>query len=284
MTFSPWITGALMASLLLIPSAWGQSLNFGAGDNENPIEVVADNGIEWQQDNQVFLARGNARATRGDTRVDADVLRAYYREVPGRGSEIWRMDAEGSVIITAPGERATGEKGVYDVDNAIFVLSGGKGVKFATEQDTVTASRQLEYWQNKQMAVARGNATAVRGTKKLQADVLVAHFKRGKAGKTRVHRMEAFDNVKIRTKTDAVTASRGVYNVESGIATLTGSVKMVRGSNVLNGCRAQVNLNTGISRLFACPRKSGVKAPRVEGVFIPRSSRKAKTDEGGDSQ
>ena len=38
--------------------AQAQSLNFGSGDT--PIEIDADNGIEWQQDGLVFVARGNA--------------------------------------------------------------------------------------------------------------------------------------------------------------------------------------------------------------------------------
>ncbi len=263
--------------LALAQPVAAQSLNFGAGQDDNPIEVVADNGIEWQQDTQVFLARGNAVATRGTTKVNADILRAYYREVEGSGTEIWRLDADGHVVITSPGEKATGEKGVYDVDNAIFVLSGGKRVTFATDQDTVTANRQIEYWQNKQMAVARGDAVATRDEKKIRADVLVAYFRPDKTGKTKVYRMEAFDNVSIHTKTDTVTAKRGVYNVESGIATLAGSVKMIRDKAELNGCRAQVNLNTGISRIFACPGQ-GAQRRRVEGVFLPKTRKKGDTE------
>ena len=147
------LAAAVLLAGISLPAAWGQSLNFGAGDDENPIEVVADNGIEWQQDNLVFLARGNARATRGTTTVRAEILRAYYREAAGQSTQVWRLDAEGDVVITAPGEKASGQRGIYDVDNGIFVLSGnGKRVRFETEQDTVTAQKQIEYWQNKQMA------------------------------------------------------------------------------------------------------------------------------------
>ena len=53
-------------------SAAAQNLNFGDTTSDLPIEVQADEGIEWQQDGQVFLARGNARATRGEVSVHAD--------------------------------------------------------------------------------------------------------------------------------------------------------------------------------------------------------------------
>ena len=75
--------------------------------------------------------------------------------------------------------------------------------------------------------------------------------------------------MRIRTARETASGDRGVYNVESGIATLTGRVKLVRDDNVLRGCRAQVNLNTGISQLFACQNDQG--KGRVQGSFVPRS-------------
>ncbi|MEQ9558821.1 MAG: organic solvent tolerance protein OstA, partial [Rhodospirillales bacterium] len=68
-----WMLAGLSAG------ATAQSLNLGAGD-ETPIEIFADNGIEWQQDNLVFLAKGNAKAVRGDITVLADQLTAFYTE------------------------------------------------------------------------------------------------------------------------------------------------------------------------------------------------------------
>jgi len=247
--------------------AFAQSLNFGSGESDLPIEIYADDGIEWQQENLVFLARGNARAVRGEVEVRADVLTAYYRETPKGGTDIWRLNADGTVRISSPGEKAYGEKGVYDVDNGILVLSGGR-VRLVTKDDVITADRQLEYWEKKQMAVARGNASAVRGDKRLRADVLAAYFRKDKNGRSAIYRVEAFDNVRIKTAKDDARADRAVYNVQSGIVTLAGSVKIIRGRNQLRGCRAEINLNTGISKLFSCgPPGAGGKP--VRGVIQP---------------
>ena len=90
-------------------SAWSQSLNF-ATSGDLPIEVFADNGIEWQQDSMVFVAQGNARAVRADVTVFADELRAYYRELAGGGTDIWRLDAIGTVRIKTPESTTYGEK------------------------------------------------------------------------------------------------------------------------------------------------------------------------------
>jgi lipopolysaccharide export system protein LptA len=266
-----WLLAALAAgSCLLPPAASAQTLNFGgAGGSDQPIEIFADQGIEWQQENLVFLARGNAKAVRGEVTVFADELRAYYREKQGGGSEIVRLDALGKVRIVSPTQQGFGEHAVYDVEGAILVLTGGR-VKFVSGNDVIAADRQLEYWEQKQMAVARGNAEATREEKRVNADVLAAYFRKDVEGKNRIFRVDAFDSVKIVTSTETATGNRGVYNVESGIATLTGSVKIERQGNVLTGCRTEVNLNTGISKLFACPQD------RVRGVLQPKDAR-AKT-------
>ena len=264
-----WAPLAVCWFLALPVSVHAQSLNFGGG-GDTPVEVFADNGIEWQQEDLVFVARGNARAVRGPVTVFADELRAYYRERTGGKTDIWRLDAIGKVRIKSPDGTAYGEKGVYNVDDGILVLTGGKQVKLVTPTDLITADRQLEYWEKRQMAVARGNAMAKRADKKLHAKVLAAYFKRAKGGENQLHRVEAFDNVKVVTAQDTAFSSRGVYNVNSGIATLTGNVKILRAGNTLNGCSAQVNLNTGISRLQSCKMDANGGTNRVRGVLRPR--------------
>jgi lipopolysaccharide export system protein LptA len=256
-----------LCSVLLAAAALStvkaQGLNFGNGDSDVPIEVYADNGIEWQQDTLTFLALGNARAIRGEVTVYGDELRAFYRKLSDGSTEIWRLDVTGNVKIITPGETAYGDKGVYDVDNAILILTGKK-VRLLTLNDEVIADQQIEYWERKQMAVARGNAQVLSDDKNLKADVIVAYFKKNKGGKNAVHRVEAFDNVNIKTAKEEAISDRGVYDVESGIATLTGSVKIVQDQNQLEGCKAEVNMNSGISRIFSCENNAG---GQVGGVF-----------------
>ena len=262
------VVGILAGILALIAPArvgLAQGLNFG-GDSGKPIEIFADNGIEWQQENLIFLARGNARAVRGPVTVFADELRAYYRENPDGATDIWRLDADGKVRIETPGETAFGEKAVYQIDDWILVISGGR-VRLVTGGDEITADKQIEYWEKKQMAVARGNALAVRQGKRLQADVLAAYFRVDKKGENKLYRVDAFDRVKIVTDKSTATSNRAVYNVESGIATLTGSVKLVRGNSVLTGCSAEVNLNSGVSKIFSCPAAAGGPRKRAQGVL-----------------
>ena len=80
---------------------------------------------------------------------------------------------------------------------------------------------------------------------------------------TKIYRVDAFEEVQIITGQDRARADKGIYNVESGVATLTGSVKITRNKNILRGCSAEINLNTGISRLLRCPKGS----KRVNGTI-----------------
>lgn len=258
---------ALILAFCTIHTVSAQSLNFGGAGSDQPIDVYAENGIEWQQENSLFIARGDARAVRGQVEVLSDELRAYYREGDGGQSEIWRLDAVGNVRIISNTEIAYGSRAIYNADQQVLVIDGEKP-RLESGKDILTATQQLEYWEAKGFAVARGNAVATREKKQVHADVLVAHFNQDASGKSQVYRIDAYDNVRVKTETETAVADRGVYNVNTGVAVLTGNVTMMRDTNTLNGCRAEVNLNNGISKLFACPNQQG--SNRVRGSFIPK--------------
>lgn len=259
------MTFAVLAPWPVGYGAFAQAIGLPGQSQELPIEINADEGIEWQRDAGAYIARGNARAVQGDVAIHAGTLIAYYRQGAKGSTEIWRIDAETNVRIVGPNQTAFGDKAVYDVIQGVLVLTGG--TRLVTPQDRITARDSLEYWEKRALAVARGNAVAVRGEKRLRADVLTASFKRGKDGKSRVDRIEAFDNVRISSPTEIVRANRGVYNVSTGIVILKGGVKITRGQDQLNGEAAEVNLNTGVSRMLSSGRGP------VRGVFAPRRNR-----------
>jgi lipopolysaccharide export system protein LptA len=279
---------AALALLALAQPAGAQGFDMSRG-GDTQIQVYADNGIEWHSDALRVIARGNAKAIRGGMTIDSDMLTAYYRKGPS-GDEIWRLDADGAVKIYSANETATGVKGTYDLDKAIFVLRG-QPARLVTATETFQASETLEYWETQRMAVLRGNALATQEDKKLQADTITAHFKdKGAApgsakpaaakpaaakgspaggGSLELQRADAYGNVVLTTAQEVITGDRGDYNVETGIATVSGSVKITREGNELNGGYAQVNLNTGISKLFGTTPGGAEGAGRVQGVFTP---------------
>jgi lipopolysaccharide export system protein LptA len=166
----------LAACLLLLSPPRGAATISGPADNR-PIAITAQSGIEWQKEAQVYVARGNAVATRGTTQVHADTLTAHYRPAKGAegGNEVYRLDADSHVVISNGADTVTGDKAVYDVGQQIAVVTG-KDLKLTTPTDVVTARDSFEWYDTQQLAVARGDAVAVRGDRRIRADVLTAHL------------------------------------------------------------------------------------------------------------
>ncbi len=258
---------AALAGLMFATGGHAQSLGFGRG-NSDPIHIEASEGIEWQRNNKVYIARGEARASQGGVTVEADELVAYYRSTSSGSDEIYRIDANGNVRILSDTEVATSDKAVYDVVKGVLIMTGQQ-VRLVTAQDTIIARDSLEYYEDRQLAIARGDALAIRGDRRVRADTLKAHFtaKQGPARSSELERIEAVGNVHISTETDIVTAERGDYRLNEGLATVTGDVRITRGETQLNGDRAEVNLNTGQSRLITKPGE------RVRGIFLPTVQR-----------
>lgn len=235
----------------------------GEGD-QAPIEIEAEDGIEWLRDAKRYIARGDATATRQGVTVRADTLTAYYRGgEDGERQVIFRIDADANVTITQGETQAIGDKGVYHVERKVAVLVG-EDLKLIGEEATITAEESLEYWEERQLAVARGDATIFQEGNRLVADILTAYIRPGEDGKTEITRIDALGGVHISTGQEIVRGAEGVYNVPEEVATVCGSVKITRGENQLNGECAVVDMKTGRSRL------SGAEGGgRVKGLILP---------------
>jgi len=296
---------ACLAALALTTPVRAQQLDLTHG---GPIDITARDGLEWRQNEQEVIARGDARAIRGGVTVTADRLTAWYRKkgatevaqaTPAQGlagdpstegNEIYRLQADGHVQIFTATDHAQGDKATYDLDQAVLVMTG-HDLKLTTPNDVITAKDDLEYWPQKHMAVARGNAVVVTtDAKRVAADTLVAYTTDNPppagakattsatpasatqvaakpddplAASGKLQRVEAFGNVSVRTPTDTVTGDRGVYVPDTGMARLGGNVRITRGQNQLNGAEADVNMKTGIATLVS------QQAGRVHGLVVP---------------
>jgi lipopolysaccharide export system protein LptA len=299
---------ALLAALALLtaaPELHAQAQSnalglVGGGDNSNkPVNIEAQNGIEWQQNNKVYIARGNAKATRGDDSVTADTLYAYYRDAqpqqaaaasppPPRGNspsdqqnpfdngstQIYRIEADGHVVFATPTQTAYGDHTVYDIDQALLIVTG-KNLKIVTQQDIITARDSFEWYDQKQIGVARGNAIATRQGpehKSIRGDVLTTEVTRPDNQPAKISKVNAQGHVILVSEDQIARGDSGVYNLETGIATLSGHVTLTRGDNELRGQYAVVNTNTNVARLLPAPPSAQVTGPqpRVQGLLVPR--------------
>jgi lipopolysaccharide export system protein LptA len=242
-----------------------------AAQGRVPLEVEADQSIELHEQQRAYVARGKAQATRGTSRIAADVLVAYYRDLPTGGTEVYRMLAEGNVTATSPTQQVFGDRLVYDVDLQVAVMTGGN-LKLVTKTDVVTARDSLEYWERDRLAVARGDALSVRGPNRVSGDSLVALLRDAPGGGTEVERIDAEGNVVIVTPTDVVRGREAVYDVNRNMTTVLGDVRATRGGNQVNGEAAEVDFATGISRMLRTTQglpQASAAPQRVRGLFVP---------------
>ncbi len=312
------MTGRIAALLLLAalaaPPAHGQPIDLSSG---GPVDVTARDGFDWHESDQTVIANGDARAVRGNVTVLADQLVAHYRKKAGAApagaaaaapaaaggnvdtgsSEIYLLDAIGHVRIVTPTDEAVGDKAVYDIDQALLVMTG-HGLKLTTPQYVMTARDSMEYWSQQHMAVGRGNAVVVATDgRRLSGDVLVGYTNEATpagapaaagpatavsapaakpaapapagggidtAGK--LQRVEAYGNVEVRTQTDTVRGDRGVYVPDTSMARVLGHVRIIHGQNVITGAAADVNMKTGIAHVVSDPSR------RVQGLIMPNDA------------
>ena len=271
----------VVAGLLLSAPALAQPIDLSRGGQ---IEVTAAGGFEWRDQEQKVIATGDARAVRGTVTVLADKLTALYRKrngatTPGSdtgSNEIYRLEAEGHVRIVTPTDEAVGDHAIYDIDQAVLVMTGGAH-RLTTPQQVLTARDSLEYWSDRKVSVARGAAVVVTSdARQVSADTLVGYSAAADPAATskpaaeadsvtasKLERVEAFGNVEIRTSTDIVRGERGVYLPEAKLARIVGRVRITHGPNQINGPAADVDMNTGIARMIAEP------GGRVQGLIVP---------------
>lgn len=302
----------LLAGVLLVfGAAHGQPLDLSHG---GPVTVTAAGGIDWDQGAQTVTAHEDARAVRGNVTVTADRLIAHYRKkkpppgappaptpppaatkptMPGApddtgNNEIYRLNAESHVHIFTATDQAFGDNAVYDIDQAVLVLTG-KHLLLTTPDDVLTARDAMEYWNQKHLAVGRGDATVTSNDgRRVVADVLVGYTddtrsppgappplppKPGKQASAdplesggKLKRVDAFGHVQVRTATEIVNGDKGVYIPATGLARIVGHVHITRGENQLNGAAAIVNMKTGVATLTQAP------GGRVQGLVVPNEA------------
>ncbi len=311
---APTFLASVVTLGLASPMAYAQGLSFSSKDPDKPITVTAQQGLEWQQTDQKFIARGDAQAVQGDVTLNADELVAHYRTKPKtqragesasdeNSSEVYRVDASGKVTIRSKDETATGQAAVYDFDKKVLVMEG-ELVTLTTNDGTVTANRAIQYWSEENVAVAEGDALAIetkaKDGRRIKADKLTAFFRETdasapatkapvgkKAADTKLPSSKGRDlvflqgagNVVLTTSNEVVRGERANYNLDTGMATVDGNVKLTRDNNQLNGGYAVVNVKGGVTRLYGSAAEAkgqGVAPPpgRVRALLAPKAEDK----------
>ena len=178
------------------------------------------------------------------------------------------------------------------MDQAVLVMTG-RDLKLTTPNDVLTARDSLEYWSQKHMAVARGNAVVVTNDgRRLAADTLVAYTTEARRRHRRERqprgegRQQAAEDPLARigqaaegggvrqclgphrrpTRRPAIAR---VYVPDTGHRAAGGQCADHTRAEPAQGSEAEVNMKTGIARLLA---GSG---ERVQGLVVPNDDQQA---------
>ncbi|WP_416898765.1 MAG: LptA/OstA family protein [Minwuia sp.] len=156
------LLAAVLAAMLALP-ALAQDLG---RDPDAPIEIEADN-LEVRQDDNLAIFTGNVDAVQGRMTLTTDELRVTYR-TDGKGGggadvggAISKLEAVGNVVINTAAERATGRRGVYDVDAGIMRLEGG--VQLFRDDNVLTGQTLVMNLNSGVSTLDAGNTGRVKG-------------------------------------------------------------------------------------------------------------------------
>jgi lipopolysaccharide export system protein LptA len=127
--------------LLLASPALAQSLP--GGDSNAPIEINADR-LEVVQPEQKAIFSGNVEATQGKIKLNSDRMTVFYRPAGEGGGQsgVSRIEVAGNVKMNTPTEFASGDRGVYNVDNKQILVFGN--VLLRRDKNVLNGDR-LEY-------------------------------------------------------------------------------------------------------------------------------------------
>ena len=110
--------------------------------NENAIEVTADNALEWDRANKTFTASGNAMITQGGSSITAPQIVANYNE--GDTITIQNVVAQPDAILKQPNETLTAKTVTAEFNNGMLgTVTATENVVLQTNTETLYGSKAV---------------------------------------------------------------------------------------------------------------------------------------------
>ena len=241
--------------------------NVNSEPNDLPIEIYADEGIEWHKNDNKYLAIGNAKAIQGTLSLKSDYIEAFYEENTSSEMDIVKVEAHKNVIVTDEKVKITGgDSAEFEVKKDYFKIIGSK-LKLTSEFDKLNANKKIEYWRKKNVAVATGKAIAIKKDEFIiKGEKLVWHLEKN-GEKMDIKKILGFENVSIETNNEVAFSDKALYNKSKEICKLFGNVRLQKGESFLMGDYAEVALKKGISKLMPAPSSTSKKPERVKALI-----------------
>jgi lipopolysaccharide export system protein LptA len=173
-----------------------------------------------------------------------------------------KITALGDIQVSFAKSKIYGDKYIYNIPKKAMILQSltNNPVKYQGETLQLDAKKQIEYQQDENILVARGNPKIITTQNKnnyiLNAQLISAKLN---DEKNDIIYAQAFDKIKLNSNNYIITGNYAIFDKKNNIITIEDNVKLTDGNTNLTGCQILVNLNTGLADVVPCDSQSGFK-------------------------
>jgi len=220
--------------------------------------VNADTSLEWNQKEGFYQARGNAHAYQGEQEIFADDLKAFYDAASSRRA-ITQIHAHGNVRFADAAHTGRGTSLIYQSGTSEYKLAG-PNARIEGPDGNARAEKEIHFQRQKGKVRLQVAAEIKLGDgRHLKGEDLHLYL----SPENNIERIEAFGEVVVtQASGSSATADKLDYNRVSNKAILQGNVTVSDAGNQLSGDKAEIDFETGISKIL-----STTTGGRVSGRF-----------------
>lgn len=137
--------------------------------NDNAIEILADNALEWNRGQSTFTATGNATITQGSDKIIAPTITANYTDTKD-GTVINRITASTNATLSREGQILTADKIIANFKDGILnTVNATSNVVLKTEKEILYGD-VATYDALKQHIIITGHVRIEQGKNLLSGD------------------------------------------------------------------------------------------------------------------
>ena len=229
-----------------------------AYQKSNQFKVEADKSIEYFEKQKIYVASGNAKASKGNFSIKAERITAFLGKT--KSSNITDIEAIGNVIIMNQNTTAKSSFATYNFKNKFIILKGNNQ-SIESRKFRLLSKNFISFDDINKIANSEGDVKLfLSGPISITANRINANF--DKINNNLIS-ANAKGNVKIKTKSETISSNSAKYDSNTDIISLKGNVIIKRDKSILTGEKGYMNLNTRKSRIESS------KSKRVKGVFSP---------------
>ena len=212
-----------------------------------PLEISASQELIWDQTKGVYIAQGDAKAIRGVQALSAAVLTAYY-DTESDDQDVTRIVADKNVSFTDADMSGSGQLLDYNVVTDFYQLDGPKA-RITSKDGKIRAEKTVIFDRKNGLIFAQEKGEILLSDGRLLRGEMIEITL---SDTEEIQTVDATGNVYVRQQDGKEAYSQeGQYNAETGKAILIGDVKIIDGESILNGQKAEIDFNNGISKLIA---------------------------------